>query len=43
MQNRSDRTGSRFPAQLLFGFAVLNILALVTELVINVGGALLPL
>lgn len=43
MQDRSDRTGSRLPAQLLFGFAVLNLLALATELVINVGKALLPL
>ena len=43
MQDRSDRVGSPLPARLVMGFAVLNLLVLITELGINVGKALLPL
>ena len=41
MPNPADRTGSKLPAVLLFLFAALNLLVLITELGINVGKALL--
>ena len=42
MPDPQDRNGSTFPARLLMAFAFLNLLALITELTLNVGKALLP-
>ena len=42
MPDPHDRHGSAFPARLVMGFAFLNLLALITELAVNVGKALIP-
>ena len=42
MPDPHDRNGSTFAARLVLGFAFLNLLALITELTLNVGKALLP-
>jgi hypothetical protein len=42
MSDPRDRTGSAFPAYLLMGFAILNLLVLITELALNVGKAMIP-
>jgi hypothetical protein len=41
MPDPQDRNGSTFPAWLVMGFALLNLLALITELALNVGKALI--
>jgi hypothetical protein len=42
MPDPHDRLGSAFPARLVMGFAFLNLLVLITELVLNVGKAIIP-
>lgn len=41
MPDPRDRIGSAFPAWLVMGFAILNLLVLLSELALNVGKALL--
>ena len=43
MADATGRTGSRIVAMLILAFAVINLLFLGTEIVINVLGAMLPL
>jgi len=42
MLDPHDRIGSALPARLVMGAAILNLLALVTELTLNIGKALIP-